>query len=106
MLLCELFKESPGFDARGPSGTNWPRWYNIPTQMYQQGQRFKKPVSDFNIDALDGTSKLVHVKRIDQRIDGGMTEDEAIRSYSNQIAADVNELTDLYRRSKAELNIS
>ena len=88
--------ESPGFNAVGPSGTMYPRGYHIPNQMYPGRRGFEKPVSDFNVDPLTATPTTVHVRRIDQRIEGGMSKHEAIVHYAQEIAADPKELTQLY----------
>ena len=73
--------------------------------MYQQGQRFSKPVTDFNMDPLDD-NKMVHIERIDQRVAGGMTIDDAIRSYASQLAIKPNELAELYYKHKSKINIT
>lgn len=109
MRAREFIKESPGMNAPGPDSgpavSNYPRGYQTPDQMYQSGARFSKQVTDFNMDPMDG-SKMMHVDRIDQRIDGGMTEREAIESYANQIAVTPKELTSLYKGYKSRLNIT
>ncbi len=105
MRAKEFIKESPGFDAPGPSGTNYPRGYTIPNQMYPTVDRFDRSVSDFNVDPMDG-NKLVHIERIDQRIAGGMSKEEAIKSYASQIAVDPMELVELYNKYSARFNIT
>lgn len=105
MRAREFIKESPGFNAGGPSGTNFPRGYDLPSQMYQQGQRFSRPVSDFNMDPFDDNI-VVHVERIDQRIEGGMTVRDSIVSYAKQLAVKPRELARVYNRFKAKFNIT
>jgi len=102
--------ESPGFDAGGYGGIRLPRGYDASAMtggMYQTGRRFgSKSVSDFNRDPLTASSKKQHIDRIKQRIAGGMSEDEAIRSYAKQIAVDVDKLTKMYNDSKSRASIS
>ena len=105
MRAKEFIKEDPGFHAGGPSGINFPRGYTIPNQMYPQGLRFSKPVSDFNMDPLDDNT-LVHIERIDQRIEGGMSKEQAIKSYASQIAVEPMELVKLYSKYKSKTNIT
>lgn len=103
--------ESPGYNAPGPGGMRLPRGYNVDYWvggMYQSTtRRFgSQQVSDFNRDPLTASSKKQHFDRIEQRIVGGMSEDEAIRSYAKQIAVDVDELTKMYNDSKSRASIS
>ncbi len=102
--------EIPGYNAPGPGGMRLPRGYDSSAMtggMYQTGQRFgSKQVTDFNRDPLTASSKKQHFDRIEQRIVGGMSEDEAIRSYARQIAVDVDELTKMYNDSKSRSSIS
>jgi len=102
--------ESPGYNVPGPGGMRLPRGYDASAMtggMYQTGRRFgSKQVADFNRDPLTASSKKQHFERIKQRIAGGMSEDEAIRSYAKQIAVDIEELTKMYNDSKARASIS
>lgn len=105
MRAKEFIKEDPGFDAGGPGVSDYPRGYSVPHQMYPMGNRFDKPVKDFNMDPMD-TNTAVHVERIDQRIEGGMSAEQAINSYASQIAVDPNELAELYSKSKSRNNFT
>lgn len=102
--------ESPGYNVPGPGGMRLPRGYDLSAMtggMYQTGRRFgSKPITDFNRDPLTASSKKQHFNRIKQRIIGGMSEDEAIRSYARQIAVDVDKLTKMYNDSKSRASIS
>ena len=102
--------ESPGYNVPGPGGMRLPRGYDASAMtggMYQTGRRFgSKPVTDFNRDPLVASSKKQHFDRIKQRIVGGMSEDEAIRSYARQIAVDVDELTKMYNDFESRSSIS
>ena len=102
--------ESPGFNAPGPSGLNFPRGYNLSHMtggMYPTSARFGADKTiDFNKEPLTATSKKIHVDRIEQRINGGMSEEEAISSYANQTSINVKELTVLYNRYKSRPSIT
>lgn len=82
----------------------YPIGYHIPNQMYPGRRDFEKPVSDFNVDPLSDTPTTVHVRRIDQRIEGGMSKEEAIAHYAQQIAADPEKLAQIYDEYTARVS--
>ena len=94
----EELKESPGFNVPGPSGLNFPRGFNLQALggMYRTRPSKRKYFNRHAGEILPGE----HITAIDDRIEGGMSFDDAVQARANEIGMDPAEIKIIYQKKK------
>lgn len=98
-FIVNNLKESPGFNADGPSGTMYPRGFNLQGMghgMYNMRSGDRKYFNQYPGEILPGE----HIKAIDDRIEGGMSFDDAIQARAKEIGINANEIELIYKKEK------
>ena len=98
-FIFEELEESPGFDASGPSGVNYPRGFNLQAMgggMYNMRPSKRKYFNRYPEEILPGD----HIKAIDDRMEGGMSFDNAIQARAKEVKITTKELKIIYRKEK------
>ena len=104
MRLKELLQESPGFNAVGPSGIRYPQGAD-PRHNYGDmypGQRFGRA----GTDPYEPVSDHIHIEQINQRIEGGMPENQAIAAQAKKAGYSTREMIKIYNNQINEKEIS
>ena len=97
MRAKEFLQEYGGFLAPGPSGVRYPMGAD-PTQNYggmYQGARFGRNF-DSQSDKPKPIPDHIHVKKIDQRIMGGMPVEQAILARAKKSGIDFKQMLQIY----------
>ena len=94
----EELNESPGFNADGPSGTMYPRGYNLQAigGMYRTRPSERKFFNKYPGEI----HPREHVRAINDRIEGGMSFDDSLQARAKETEIDPKKLELIYKKEQ------